>query len=63
MSKLEKLLQLLTQQPPGWRRASPAVPVTVRQLVKHYGGIELPNKAYSTQRTSQTSLKTWVLPK
>ena len=33
---------------------NPAVPVTLRQLVKHYD---------STQRTFQTSLKTWVLPK
>ncbi|HEY2119168.1 MAG TPA: hypothetical protein VGH37_08295 [Candidatus Acidoferrum sp.] len=30
---------------------NPAVPVTVRQLVKHYEENELPNKAYSTQRT------------
>jgi integrase len=42
---------------------NPAVPVTVRQLVKHYEENELPSKAYSTQRTLHTSLKTWVLPK
>src|SRR5260221_207177 len=40
-----------------------AVPVTLRQLVKHYEENELPSKAFSTQRTFQTSLKTWVLPK
>jgi hypothetical protein len=33
----------------------PAVPVTVRQLVKHYEENELPSKAFSTQRTVQTS--------
>jgi integrase len=32
-------------------------------LVKHYEENELPSKAFSTQRTFQTSLKTWVLPK
>ena len=42
---------------------NPAVPVTLRQLVKHYEENELPGKAFSTQRTFQTSLKTWVLPK
>jgi integrase len=42
---------------------SPAVPVTVGQLVKHYEEKELPSKAFSTQRTFQTCLKTWVLPK
>ena len=42
---------------------NPAVPVTLRQLVKHYEENELPSKAFSTQRTFQTSLKTWVLPK
>jgi integrase len=41
---------------------NPAVPVTVTQLVKHYEEKELPGKAFSTQRTFQTSLKTWVLP-
>ena len=42
---------------------NPAVPVTLRQLVKHYEENELPSKAFSTQRTFQTSLKTWILPK
>ena len=42
---------------------NPAVPVTLRQLVKHYEENELPGKAFSTQRTFQTSLKIWVLPK
>lgn len=41
---------------------NPTVPVTVRQLVKHYEEKELPSKAFSTQRTVQTSLKIWVLP-
>jgi integrase len=41
---------------------NPAVPVTVSQLVKHYEEKELPSKAFSTQRTVQTSLKIWVLP-
>ena len=40
-----------------------AVPVTVRKLVTHYLDKELPSKAFSTQRTVQTSLKIWVLPK
>lgn len=40
----------------------PAVPMTVRQLVKHYEENELPQKAFSTQRTVQTALKVWVLP-
>lgn len=42
---------------------NPAVPVTVTQLVKHYTDNELPNKAYSTQRTVETSLTVWVSPK
>lgn len=42
--------------------ASAAVPVTIEQLVKHYEHKELPNKAYSTQRTWQGCLKTHVLP-
>lgn len=41
---------------------NPAVPVTVRQLVKHYTDNELPSKAYSTQRTVETSLNVWVVP-
>jgi integrase len=41
---------------------NPAVPVTVRQLVKHYSDNELPTKAHSTQRTVQTCLNVWVLP-
>jgi len=41
---------------------NPAVPVTVRQLVKHYVNNELPSKAHSTQRTVKTSLNFWVLP-
>jgi len=40
-----------------------AVPVTVRELVTHYEDKELPSKAFSTQRTIQTSLKIWVLTK
>jgi integrase len=40
----------------------PAVPMTVRQLVKHYEDNELPKKAWSTQRTVETTLKIWVLP-
>jgi len=39
-----------------------AVPVTVRQLVKHYTDNELPSKAHSTQRTVGTSLNVWVVP-
>ncbi len=39
------------------------MPVTVRELVTHYEDKELPSKAFSTQRTIQTSLKIWVLPK
>ena len=42
---------------------NPAVPMTVSQLVQHYTQTELPSKAYSTQRTVETSLKIWVLPK
>jgi integrase len=42
---------------------NPAVPVTVRQVVKHYTDNELPSKAHSTQRTVETSLSVWVLPK
>jgi integrase len=42
---------------------NPAVPVTIRQVVKHYELNELPNKAFSTQRTFNTSLNTWILPK
>src|SRR5215470_5160996 len=42
--------------------ANPAVPVTVRQLVKHYTDSELPSKARSTQRTVATCLNIWVLP-
>ena len=41
---------------------NPAVPVTVRQLVKHYTDNELPSKAHSTQRTVETSLNVWVVP-
>ena len=41
---------------------NPAVPVTVRQLVKHYVNNELPSKAHSTQRTVKTSLNVWVVP-
>jgi len=41
---------------------NPAVPVTVRQLVKHYTVNELPSKAHSTQRTVETSLNVWVVP-
>lgn len=41
---------------------NPAVPVTVRQLVKHYVNNELPSKAHSTQRTVKTSLNVWVIP-
>jgi integrase len=40
----------------------PAVPMTVRQLVKHYEANELPKKAFSTQRTVETTLRIWVLP-
>jgi len=36
--------------------------VTVQQLVKHYKDNELPSKAYSSQRTVETSLRVWVLP-
>ena len=39
---------------------NPAMPVTVRQLVKHYSDNELPSKAQSTQRTVGTSLRVWV---
>jgi integrase len=42
---------------------NPAVPVTVTQLVKHYTENELPDKAHSTQRTVETSLRVWVTPK
>lgn len=42
---------------------NPAVPLTVAQLVKHYTDNELPSKAYSTQRTVETSLNVWVTPK
>jgi len=42
---------------------NPAVPVTVRQLVKHYTDNELPSKAHSTQRTVETSLNVWVVPR
>ena len=42
---------------------NPAVPMTVKQLVKHYTNNELPNKAHSTQRTVETSLSVWVTPK
>ena len=38
------------------------MPVTVRQLVKHYTDNELPSKARSTQRTVGTCLNIWVLP-
>jgi integrase len=41
---------------------NPAVPMTVKQLVKHYTLNELLNKAYSTQRTVETTLKVWVTP-
>jgi hypothetical protein len=40
-----------------------AVPVTVKQLVKQYTDNELPSKAYSSQRTIETSLNVWVIPK
>ena len=40
-----------------------AVPVTVKQLVKHYSDNELSSKAHSTQRTIETSLNVWVAPK
>jgi integrase len=40
-----------------------AVPLTITQLVKHYTDNELPSKAYSTQRTVETSLNVWVTPK
>jgi hypothetical protein len=40
-----------------------AVPVTVQQLVKHYTDNELPSKAYSSERTIETTLKIWVIPK
>jgi integrase len=40
-----------------------AVPVTVEQLVKHYEQKELPNKAFSTQRTWRASARTHILPK
>jgi integrase len=33
------------------------------QLVKHYTATELPGKAYSTQRTVETSLNVWVTPR
>jgi len=39
-----------------------AVPLTVRQLVKHYEENELPKKAWSTQRTVETTHRIWVLP-
>jgi integrase len=39
-----------------------AVPVTVEQLVKHYEQKELPNKAFSTQRTWRGCAKTHILP-
>jgi integrase len=42
---------------------NPAVPVTVRELVKHYEEKEFPSKAFSTQRTFRTSLKIWILPR
>ena len=44
---------------------NPAGPVqiTVRQLAKHYEQNELTSKAFSTQRTVQTALKSWVFPK
>ena len=42
---------------------NPAVPVTVKQLVKHYTDNELPSKAHSTQRTVETSLNVWIVPK
>lgn len=35
----------------------------LQPVVQHYKENELPSKAFSTQRTVQTSLKTWVLPK
>jgi integrase len=40
-----------------------AVPVTVKQLVKHYTDNELPSKAYSSQRTIETTLNVWIIPK
>ncbi len=41
---------------------NPAVPVTVRQLVKHYVNNELASKAAPTQRTVNTSRNVWVIP-
>jgi len=41
---------------------NPALPLTVRQLVRHYRDNELPSKAHSTQRTVETSLNVWVAP-
>ena len=42
--------------------ANAAVPLTVRQLVKHYEENELPKKAWSTQKTVETTTRIWVLP-
>ena len=42
--------------------ANAAVPLTVRQLAKHYQDNELPKKAWSTQKTVETTLRIWVLP-
>lgn len=39
------------------------MPVTVEKLVKHYEQKELPNKAFSTQRTWRGCAKTHILPK
>jgi len=39
------------------------LPLTVKQLVKHYKDNELPCKAHSTRRTVETTLNVWVVPK
>jgi len=39
------------------------VPLTIKQLVKHYKDDELLSKAHSTRRTVETSLNVWVVPK
>jgi len=42
--------------------ANASVPLTVRQLAKHYQDNELPKKAWSTQKTVETTFRIWVLP-
>ena len=42
--------------------ANAAVPLTVRQLAKHYQDNELPKKAWSTRKAVETTLRVWVLP-